>query len=715
MKKTMLLPVAVCLLFSMQTIAQRACGTMHHHEQLLQQYPNLQNERDAIENFTQHAVSSGSVQQQKTVINIPVVVHVVYNTATQNISDAQIQSQIEILNKDFRKLNSDVSLTPSTFSTTVADCEINFCLASIAPNGTTTTGIIRKSTTITSFIDDDKVKYSAQGGDDAWNNTKYLNIWVCKLGSSLLGYAQFPGGPASSDGVVINYTAFGNSGTATAPFNKGRTATHEIGHWLNLYHIGGDASGGCGNDQVSDTPTQKGGTESAGTGNDYGQNYGCPSHPLVRSGECSGTTAEMFMNYMDYTDDACMYMFTNGQKNRMQALFTSGGSKVGFLTSNGCGGTTVTPTPAYCAASGSSTQYEWISNVNLGTINNTTSTNNGYGNFTALSTNLALGSTNSIKVTPGFASTAYSEYFRVYIDYNKDLDFDDAGELVYTSPASSTMVTGSFIVPTSATLGSTRMRVMMKDAAITGPCEAFTYGEVEDYSVSIQSGTTTPTTCTDNYETNETKTASKLIAVNTNISAKIGTSTDVDWFKFTNTTTSKNIKITLTNLPADYDIRLYNGAGTLLKTSQNSGTTSETIIYNTTTVATYYVKVSGYSSAFNSTTCYTLKAVISSTALRTDGSEFENEEALQTNSELLLVPNPTVDGKIMVSLKNESVGLISLTIMDASGRIVKYSETEKVDAFYKEEVDLSSMNKGVYFVHVEGSDFSTTEKLIYTE
>lgn len=714
MKKTLLLPVAMCLLFSIQTIAQRACGTMHHHEQLLQQYPNLQNERDAIENFTQQAISSGA-GHQKMVVNIPVVVHVVYNSTTQNISDAQIQSQIAILNKDFRKLNSDISSIPSTFSTTAADCEINFCLASIAPNGTATTGIIRKSTTTTSFTDDDKVKYSAQGGDDAWNSSKYLNIWICKLGNSLLGYAQFPGGPAATDGVVINYTAFGNTGTATAPFNKGRTATHEVGHWLNLYHIGGDASGGCGNDLVSDTPPQKGGSESAGTGNDFGQNYGCPTHPLVRTGECSGTTAEMFMNYMDYTDDACMYMFTNGQKSRMQALFASGGSKVGLLTSNGCGGTTTTPTPSYCASSGSSTQYEWISNVNLGTINNTSASNNGYGNFTSLSSNLVVGSTNTLKITPGFASTAYSEYFRVYIDYNKDLDFDDSGELVYTSPASASMVTGSFVVPTSATIGSTRMRVMMKDAAITGPCEAFTYGEVEDYSVSIQSGTTTPTTCTDNYESNETRTASKLIAVNTNITAKIGTSTDVDWFKFANTSTAKNIKITLTNLPADYDVRLYNGSGVLLASSQNTGTSTETIVYNTSTIATYYIKVNGYSSAFSSTSCYTLNAIISPNTSKIEGEETDHEEAVQNNSELLVVPNPTIDGKIMLSLKNETIGSIVITIMDASGRIVKYSESEKSSDFYKEEVDLRSMNKGIYFVHVEGENFSTTEKLIYTE
>lgn len=703
----MLLAVSAFLLYTNNTNAQRACGTMHHHEQLLQENPNLIHEREAIEQFTQNYVTSNA--HEKTVINIPVVVHVIYNTTAQNISDAQIQSQISILNKDFRKLNSDVSLTPSTFSSVVADCEINFCLASIAPNGTSTTGIIRKQTTITSFIDDDKMKFSAQGGDDAWSSSKYLNIWICNLGSDLLGYAQFPGGPAASDGVVINYTAFGNTGTATAPFNKGRTATHEIGHWLNLYHIGGDASGGCGNDQVADTPTQKGGSTSNGSGNDYGQNYGCPTHPLVRSGECSGTTAEMFMNYMDYTDDACMYMFTNGQKSRMQALFASGGFRASILTSNGCG--TGSTTTTYCNASGSNTQYEWIGNVNIGSVNNTTTSNNGYGNFTNLSTILTTGTSNTIKLTPGFSGSAYNEYFNVYIDYNKDLDFTDAGELVYSSPATMAMISGVFTVPTSASIGSTRMRVMMKDGAITGSCETFTYGEVEDYTISIQAATTS---CTDNYETNGSKSAAKLIAVNTNITAKIGSSTDIDWFKFANTTTAKNIKITLTNLPGDYDVRLYNSSGTLLATSQNSGTTSETILYNTSTVATYYIKVTGYNGAYSSSSCYALKAAISSVALRTDGSVDENETQNDIMSELTLIPNPTNDGRVTVNLKNESLGTISITVVDASGRIIQFTENNKEDSFYKNDLDLSQASDGVYFIQVKGEDFYIVEKLIYT-
>ena len=185
----------------------------------------------------------------------------------------------------------------------------------------------------TSFSQDDKVKSSTTGGDDAWNTSKYLNIWVCNLGNSLLGYAQFPGGPTSTDGVVILYTAFGRTGNVVSPFNKGRTATHEVGHWLNLRHIWGDAN--CGNDFVNDTPTQQ------------TSNAGCPSYPHIT---CSNS-GDMSMNYMDYTNDACMYMFSTGQSNRMNALFVSGGARASIITSTACGTATTTPTGTTTASS----------------------------------------------------------------------------------------------------------------------------------------------------------------------------------------------------------------------------------------------------------------------------------------------------------------------------------------------------------------------------
>jgi hypothetical protein len=229
---------------------------------------------------------------------IKVVVHVVYNKPSENVSTAQINSQIKALNRDFAAQNGDKSKVPAVWAGLVGDSRIRFRLA---PRG-----ITRTRTSKTSFGTDDSVKSAAGGGANPWNTKKYLNIWVCTLGSGLLGYAQFPGGPASTDGVVVLNTAFGTTGTASAPFDLGRTMTHEVGHYLNLHHIWGDVGISCADsDYVDDTPNQE------------GPNYGKPSYPSV---SCqNGPNGDMFMNYMDYVDDNTMVMFTTQQATRMQA------------------------------------------------------------------------------------------------------------------------------------------------------------------------------------------------------------------------------------------------------------------------------------------------------------------------------------------------------------------------------------------------------------
>jgi hypothetical protein len=255
------------------------------------------------------------------VITIPVIIHVLYNNDQQNISDQQILSQIEVLNKDYRRQNTDAKNTPDVFKSVAADVKIVFCLASIDPKGNSTTGIIRKYTKENSFLANDAMKFSATGGDEAWDATKYLNIWICNLSGNTLGYGLLPGSPAEKDGVVIKYTAFGTTGTATSPYNKGRTATHEIGHWLGLRHLWGDAD--CGDDGIADTPPQE-------TSNSY-----CTVFPHLSS--CSvNSYGDMFMNFMDFSDDACMNMFTQGQKNKMRSLFALGNSKNSFLNSAVC-------------------------------------------------------------------------------------------------------------------------------------------------------------------------------------------------------------------------------------------------------------------------------------------------------------------------------------------------------------------------------------------
>lgn len=309
---------------------KRTCGTMEVHERLLKTVPSYREERDKIERFTVNYIERrmrGEPGLRSGIIYIPVVVHVVYNTAEQNISDAQIQSQIDILNQDYRKLNPDVGSVPAEFAPVVADVRIQFQLAVRDPNCHATNGITRTSTNTASFTDDDKVKSAATGGADPWPSDKYLNLWVCNLSGGLLGYAQFPGGPATTDGVVITYTGFGNIGTAAAPFNRGRTATHEIGHWFNLYHTfqggcAGTSASDCGSagDEVCDTPP----TATA--------NFDCPG----TQNTCTETPVDQHdqtMNYMDYTDDACMFMFTAGQSLRMDAALA--GPRASIVASDG--------------------------------------------------------------------------------------------------------------------------------------------------------------------------------------------------------------------------------------------------------------------------------------------------------------------------------------------------------------------------------------------
>jgi len=295
----------------------RRCGTMEVHRRLLSADPDYASRRAEIENHTTVFEAGDAQAQRSGITRIPVVVHVVWNTAAQNISDAQIRSQVDVLNRDFRRTNPDVSTTPAPFLPLTADARVEFYLADTAPNGSPSTGIERRQTTVAAFSSNDAVKAASSGGMDAWPSNRYLNIWVCPLGGGLLGYAQFPGGPAQTDGVVILHSAFGTTGSAAAPFNLGRTATHEIGHWLNLNHIWGDDGTGCsGTDNVSDTPNQA------------GANTGAPSFPHV---SCSnGPDGDMFMNYMDYVDDRAMVMFTTGQVSRMQACLDGPRSTIGI-------------------------------------------------------------------------------------------------------------------------------------------------------------------------------------------------------------------------------------------------------------------------------------------------------------------------------------------------------------------------------------------------
>jgi hypothetical protein len=319
------LPFALFLICSSmyaQTAKRPTCATMEHLAYLKQQDPQLEMEMMQYNAQLQEWIAANQerLSRNREVVIIPIVFHILYNTPAENLTDAQVKSQLDAMNADFMGTNADASGIPAAFKSVASNPQIQFCLAQRDPAGKATTGIIHKSTTKTSFSDTgDPAKFSSKGGDDAWDTKKYFNFWICDLGTSLIGYAEFPTGTATNTfGVVSHYSYTGTIG-ALQPFDKGRIGAHEGGHCFNLFHIWGDAN--CGDDAVSDTPTQKAETS------------GCPTFPRIT---CNNSpNGDMFMNFMDYTDDVCLAMFTKGQTARMVAVVNTAPYNA-LKTSNGC-------------------------------------------------------------------------------------------------------------------------------------------------------------------------------------------------------------------------------------------------------------------------------------------------------------------------------------------------------------------------------------------
>ncbi len=321
-------------LSSKNSFAQDRCGTVEYTQKLKSQNLVLENET-TFENWIQknkRKANTAGPLRTKATYQVPVVVHIIHKGEAvgvgTNISDAQILSQIAVLNKDYQRLNTDQTNTPAEFLSVAGIFDIEFVLAKRDPEGLPTTGIVRKQGTKTSYTINDNYELKSTS---YWAAEDYLNIWVCNI-IDYLGYTQFPvsnlaGLENSSnnrltDGVVIAYQAFGSDDDGAfdlePDYNKGRTATHEIGHFFGLRHTWGDDSGACsGTDYVNDTPNQANSTT------------GCPAHPSL-----SCTNNKMFQNYLDYTDDVCMNIFTQGQVSRMQTVIENSPRRLSLLTSS---------------------------------------------------------------------------------------------------------------------------------------------------------------------------------------------------------------------------------------------------------------------------------------------------------------------------------------------------------------------------------------------
>lgn len=311
------------------------CATIEYEEALKAKFPGRLT-TEQFESWLAPLIEKGKLNksQNGNVITIPVVVHVIHSGQNigiaPNIPDAQVMSQITVMNNDFRKLAN----TPGFNSNLVgADTEIQFVLAKVDPNGNPTNGIDRKNL-CQDYWSNDHIN-SIVKPQTIWDPTKYMNMWSVDFArNGLLGYAQFPsssglaglsanGGLATTDGVVAGYSTFGSmdydDGTfiMQAGYDRGRTMTHEVGHFVGLIHIWGDAT--CGNDHCADTPTA------------HGQNYVC--NDTIPSCDDS-TVYEMVQNYMDYTNDTCMNIYTNDQKTRIRAVMDNSPRRMELKTSD---------------------------------------------------------------------------------------------------------------------------------------------------------------------------------------------------------------------------------------------------------------------------------------------------------------------------------------------------------------------------------------------
>ena len=903
----------ISLVFQSTTaFSQRVCATHDFHNKQLSENPEYLKARKTIESHTKQFISEGNAARMS--VTIPVVVHVIWRNGfpSENISDAQVLSQIDALNQDFRLLNSNASTIPAVFKPLAADCNINFCMAKRTPQNTTTTGINRvQSSRTTNWGTNDDVKNPSAGGYATWNPSKYLNIYVCNIGGGILGYSPYPGAPDLNDGIVIDYRYFGTTGIVSSPYHLGRTATHEVGHWLNLNHIWGDSS--CGDDDVSDTPIHE------------NANSGCPSFPQYNS--CS-SAPEMPMNYMDYSDDGCMNMFTQGQNARMQALFAQGGFRYGLVNSDAClpvvgapvscgvpnvpkansitsnevtlTWNAVTGANAYSVAYKSFSATTWIqvntttntlkisalqpntiyqakvqtncngilstasnlltfatinvpclaptnlkitnitnttatvawtqnSNITLNTINyrkkgttawfsvlptttnytlqnlvagtvyeiqilaacgntaatplsgtfTTTAPLQSCGTPTSVSVN-SIGETNATIVwTAVFGATSYRIFYKKSTETSWTSNDSGTNNFVLSGLQSSTTYQVKVLslcngilgidsqvltfatktiacatIPTnvgvsaitatsasvnwSATAGAISYKLQYRKSNATtwtviGTIFSTTYNLTNlsattsyDVQVAAVCGTNTTgafstqksfvtiaatPTCTDKYEDNNAKTNAKVLITNTTISANIGYAADNDWFKFSNSASQRYIKLTLSNIPAEYQMRLFDSSGTLIAEATSSSTIAKTIKWNNGKVGSFHIQIFTKNSVFNAKNCYELKVETSANAFKYNTRETVDYQAFSDDFDVNIAPNPVQEyAKISVSAdKNRT---LDFTMFDLTGKILKtdkFNVEADNNSFFLATDDVQN---GIYFLRFQYEDKVITKKII---
>jgi Pregnancy-associated plasma protein-A/Secretion system C-terminal sorting domain/Fibronectin type III domain/Bacterial pre-peptidase C-terminal domain len=664
MKQALL--VVFAFVATLQLAAQeRSCGTMKVLAEKKHQDTHIITRMNAIEDHTRHF--SPNQFTTRGTITLPIVIHVLHRVGVENISDAQIFSQIAVLNKDFRAQNPDKSLVAAPFKDFIADAGIEFCLAKRDPSGNATTGIHRKNTDRTSWGTSDDMKKASLGGADPWNTAEYINIWVCNIGGGALGFSQLPGIDPLTDGLVIDYRYFGTAGTVHVPFDRGRTVTHELGHFFNLRHIWGDAE--CGDDYVADTPQHS------------APHFGFPTFPLYST--CAGNPLKLTNNFMDYVNDNCMVMFTTGQKNRMLATLAPNGPRASLVTSKGClpptNVTAQAPAPAPvlaplvvaaavppvapCAVpekltveaiSGTGIKLNWLRVGNAETYNVKIQAQNSV-NFTIINTK---------QLTTNFNNLLPDQPYQLQVQ-------------------SACATSGSKFSPVT---------VFRTDK---------------------------PLCSQDIYEPNNSRTYATAVPVNKTFNAQIATIGDADWIRFDVTKEQPNIRLDLYELAADFDLKLYKNDGTQLSVSERSNKEAERIVVNNLPAGQYFARIYGYANNI-SKDCYAFKLTPSASYFRVEAGDNtvlpekksdENRYFTEKNQgfSFSMYPNPS-DGIINIDFENEEEREVTLTLLTFTGVVVKEEKITVGKYNTSLMLDYYEQPKGMYLLQVASEQYKSTQK-----
>ena len=710
MKKIITLIAAVS--FFSNGYAQRVCGTMHHEQWLQQQNPKREEQRKAYEQAISKFISNAKANktnQTQSIMQIPLVVHMVYSSTADSVGDAQIFSQIQILNDDYTRNNADTVNTPGPFKSVAGAPMVQYCWAQRDPNGNPTTGIERRKSSTTSWTADDKVKSYGTGGLDAWDPSRYFNIWVCNLGGGLLGYGEFPTASLSNTyGFVAGATCFGNTGLAQAPYDKGRTATHEIGHCFNLLHIWGDDNGACtGNDSCADTPNQA------------AENYGCPTYPHTDA--CSTTSpGVMFMNYMDYTDDGCMNMFSADQALRMVAIVNNAPYNA-LANSNACTPVVLYPgdagilnviSPTGSSCGGTMTPKVILKawgNDSLKSANIHYTVDNGSVQTYSWTGTLASLQTTTLTLT-SFTATAGTHTFTAYTSLPNGVT--DANAANDTARSTFTILggAGQALPFTEGFEGTT---FPPTGWAINNPDGLDTWKRT-----TIAHKTGVASMVMDNYTTDNTGQADDIITPMLDLTSMPNPNLafQLAYKLYTNPTTNPNFSDTLqvlisTDCGATYS-SIYKKYGANNLTTTTPAWANSAFTPTTSQWRQEVISLSGYSSAtgafikFRNISDFENFLYIDDINISTTASINQQTAAQGIN----IYPNPSADGKFFVDIKKDEHSVQKLSVYDVLGNKV-FEIKENIPAGVY-DMNLVNLSSGTYLVEIVKDNTTLFNKVI---